>query len=172
MSRMFEGATSFNQCLSTWAGKTPNNVDTAMMLTRSGCPSSNDPDPTTGPWCQNFNQGCFAPGLEPSQVPSESGSMEPSSVPSGDPSSTPSSSPSADPSSIPSLKPSISPSSLPSSVPSLEPSTPPSNVPTMTPSTTFAAIAAVPEGLSLEEVASGKLITVIFLSKFCLFHRC
>jgi hypothetical protein len=61
---------------------------------------------------------------------------------------------------------------LPSSVPSLAPSTPSSNVPTLTPSTTTAAFAAVPTGLSQEEVTSDKLETSIFPSKPCLFHHC
>jgi surface protein len=79
MSYMFKNATSFSQCLSTWAGKT-GDVNTNLMLVSSACPDYSDPDQNVGPWCQNFGQGCFRPGLEPSFAPSSS------SVPSAAPS--------------------------------------------------------------------------------------
>jgi surface protein len=148
MQNMFSGASSFNQCLSTWAGKTPNDVDTNNMLQQSLCPQGylSTPDPEVGPWCQNFLQGCFVPGLEPSQVPSSrpslssapsvdsTGSQVPNSrpslnpAPSVDPSSSqvPSSRPSSssEPSQVPSSRPSSS--SRPSAVPSAGPSSRPS----------------------------------------------
>ena len=34
---MFKGTTNFNQCLSSWAGKTPTNVNLGYMFSSSGC---------------------------------------------------------------------------------------------------------------------------------------
>jgi len=71
MEGMFSNSSIFNQCLSTWAGKTSDEVNTAGMLYNTACPNEiSTPNATVGPWCQNYTQGCFAPGLEPSQVPS------------------------------------------------------------------------------------------------------
>jgi len=62
MFGMFYGANAFNQCLSTWAGKTSDNVNTRRMLENTDCPNNIDsPDPKVGPWCQNDTQGCSAP---------------------------------------------------------------------------------------------------------------
>jgi surface protein len=52
MQGMFGGAFSSNQCLSTWAGKTSDSVNTVNMLSNSDCPNTDDPNPTVGPWCQ------------------------------------------------------------------------------------------------------------------------
>ena len=78
MDRMFDDANDFNQCLSTWAEKTPDYVDTFNMLRDTYCPNGIDsPNATIGPWCQNYKQGCFAPGFEPSQQPSDLPSSSP-----------------------------------------------------------------------------------------------
>ena len=75
---MFFGASEFNQCLSTWAEKTYDYVNTFGMLVDTDCPNGIDnPDATIGPWCQNYTQGCFAPGFEPSQQPSDLPSSSP-----------------------------------------------------------------------------------------------
>jgi hypothetical protein len=59
MERMFNGATDFNQCLSTWADKVPPAVITRGMFEGSSCPNIGSmvgsfivPDPN-GPWCQD-----------------------------------------------------------------------------------------------------------------------
>ena len=76
MSNMF--GRDFNQCLSTWAEKTSDTVDTFRMLFSSDCPNGiESPNATIGPWCQDYRQGCFAPGFEPSQQPSDLPSNSP-----------------------------------------------------------------------------------------------
>ena len=78
MGFMFNSAYSFNQCLSTWAEKTSDIVDTFDMLDETDCPNGiGSPNATIGPWCQNYTQGCFAPGFEPSQQPSDLPSNSP-----------------------------------------------------------------------------------------------
>jgi surface protein len=83
MTRMFYRSENFNQCLSTWAGKTPDIVDTFLMLVGTDCPNGiGSPNATIGPWCQNYTQGCFASGFEPSQQPSDLPSNKPTDKPS------------------------------------------------------------------------------------------
>ena len=50
----------FNQCLSTWADKTPNSVSTSNMFVDTECPGDVTPDATVGPWCQGEEQSCVA----------------------------------------------------------------------------------------------------------------
>merc|ERR1711971_852909 len=57
MSYMFEYS-DFDQCLSTWAEKTPNDVDTYLMFDNTGCPGESNPLPEVGPWCQTEAQYC------------------------------------------------------------------------------------------------------------------
>jgi len=57
---MFKGASSFNQCLSTWASQTCDEVELTMMLASTGCPYTQDPDTSQGPWCQGRKQKCYA----------------------------------------------------------------------------------------------------------------
>ena len=45
---MFEGATAFNQCLSTWTDETPPNVSANGIFEGSGC-QSKDAVATVGP---------------------------------------------------------------------------------------------------------------------------
>ena len=53
MKSMFKYANNFNQCLSSWAGKTQSTVKTTDMLKDSGCAIvQRTPDPNIGPWCQ------------------------------------------------------------------------------------------------------------------------
>jgi surface protein len=47
MKGMFKGASFFNQCLSTWAEKTPNDVDTELILTDNNCPDGYAVSPNT-----------------------------------------------------------------------------------------------------------------------------
>merc|ERR1712176_714933 len=48
-----------NQCLSSWAGKTPSNVDTRQMLRDTSCSTKvGSPNPSVGPWCQGVKDGC------------------------------------------------------------------------------------------------------------------
>jgi len=58
----YKGA--FNQCLSTWADKTPDDVVTDNMFFGSQCPFGPTPDPTMGPWCQ----ACVACEDSPAQT--------------------------------------------------------------------------------------------------------
>jgi len=82
----FSGSSVFNQCLSTWAEKTSGTVDTSFMLSGTDCPNGiRSPNATLGPWCQNYTQGCFAPGFEPSQQPSDLPSSRPTDVPTNSP---------------------------------------------------------------------------------------
>ena len=70
MDRMFEAVGEietyvvegprFNQCLSTWADKTPNSVSTSNMFADTECPGDVTPDATVGPWCQGEEQSCIA----------------------------------------------------------------------------------------------------------------
>ena len=90
MSEMFFRAGGFNQCLSTWAEKTSDTVFTFNMLFNTDCPNGIDkPNATIGPWCQDYKQGCFAPGFEPSQQPSNF----PTDVPIKPPTNAPTNSP-------------------------------------------------------------------------------
>jgi len=61
MNSMFRGAYTFNQCLSSWADKTPPNVSIGDIFEDSGCPDKSNPDPSVGPWCQGADEQCFAP---------------------------------------------------------------------------------------------------------------
>jgi len=79
MGKMFVNATMFDQCLSTWADKTSDDVDTDSMLDSTSCP--NDvADPSRGPWCQGSSQGCgpVVPTAEP--VPSVAPSASPTDM--------------------------------------------------------------------------------------------
>merc|ERR1711865_1272311 len=57
---MFYKASNFNQCLSTWADKTPPDVNVVNLFVGSGCPDKN-PVGNIAPWCQGDNEQCFAP---------------------------------------------------------------------------------------------------------------
>jgi len=74
----------FNQCLSTWAGKTPDNVITTGMLDTTDCPvpvecpvgnfdddpvCSDGPNPAVGPWCQGGEDSCFEVTRSPTITP-------------------------------------------------------------------------------------------------------
>jgi len=90
MFGMFDRASDFNQCLSTWAEKTSDTVDTRFMLYSNDCPNGiESPNATIGPWCQNYTQGCFSPGFEPSQQPSNFPSNKPTDVPTKPPTNSP-----------------------------------------------------------------------------------
>jgi len=52
MPGMLWGATSFNQCLDTWSTKTPADIKVAKMFLGSSCPNTQNPNPSTGSWCQ------------------------------------------------------------------------------------------------------------------------
>jgi len=66
MERMFQGTpevtADFDQCLATWAEKTPTYVNTFKMFEYTMCPYQPDnPDDEVGPWCQGLvGQGCGA----------------------------------------------------------------------------------------------------------------
>jgi hypothetical protein len=62
MDQMFSYASNFNQCLSTWAGKTSNDVYTSNMLYYTDCPIGflSTPYPEEGPWCQGADQQCIS----------------------------------------------------------------------------------------------------------------
>ena len=94
MKYMFYKANEYNQCLSTWADKTPNDVNTVDMFQFSSCPNQDDPASNLGPWCQDYNIcQVTVTNNEPSDVPSGRTSdvpnaspvttNEPSDVPSG-----------------------------------------------------------------------------------------
>ena len=53
ISAMFYDASEFNQCLSTWVDKTPNDADTEEMFELSDCPLHADPASNVGPWCKD-----------------------------------------------------------------------------------------------------------------------
>merc|ERR1711865_709886 len=60
---------AFNQCLSTWADKTPPDVSVIKLFEDSGCPNNADPDPSVSPWCQGDAEQCYAPSNAPSASP-------------------------------------------------------------------------------------------------------
>jgi len=61
-----------NQCLSSWAARTPATVVTTNMLKGSQCPNNdNTPDASVGPWCQGASDGCGA-SESPNQSPNSS----------------------------------------------------------------------------------------------------
>ena len=66
MNYMFEGATKFNQCLSTWADKTPSNVSINGIFRDSGCPN-NLAVGSYGPWCQGEDEQCRRPRTSPTK---------------------------------------------------------------------------------------------------------
>jgi len=72
MTGMFNTARRFNQCIYTWADKTPNNVTTDEMFTDSRCPYQSDPNPSQGTWC------CSASTLSPSASPTAAPTVTPS----------------------------------------------------------------------------------------------
>ena len=73
MNEMFKGASSFNQCLSSWANKIPGNVRMNEMFLGSACPNQDDPSGFIGPWCQELDTckptGSARPTLEPTKFP-------------------------------------------------------------------------------------------------------
>merc|ERR1712238_510112 len=90
MTEMFDGASSFNQCLSTWAKKTSDSVNTTnttSMLNGTSC-TSDYVNPTFGPLCQDAFNGCIVPtsapsaSLRPTVQPSTSAAPSTSAVPS------------------------------------------------------------------------------------------
>jgi len=60
MHEMFFKATNFNQCLGTWAMKTPDDVGTSYMFLSSGCTNKSQQDANVGPWCKTESDGCVA----------------------------------------------------------------------------------------------------------------
>jgi len=66
MRQMFFQATNFDQCLSTWADKTPQDVDVTTIFDRTSCPNTSDPDPSVGPWCQ---EQCSVPSTSSAGTP-------------------------------------------------------------------------------------------------------
>jgi len=60
---MFQQATNFNQCLSTWAGKTIPNVNVNKIFLNTGISGCPDKDPVAyiAPWCQGADEQCFEP---------------------------------------------------------------------------------------------------------------
>ena len=56
---MFEGATAFNQCLSTLADEFPPNVSANGIFEGSGY-QSKDTVATVSPWCQCQDEQCLA----------------------------------------------------------------------------------------------------------------
>merc|ERR1711957_95981 len=99
---MFYGASSFSQCLSTWAEKTSNYVDTTSMLNGTSC-TSIYVNPTFGPWCQDELNECIVPSSAPTAAPTVP-TMAPSMTPSITPSMTPTSSPTHVPTDKPTKK--------------------------------------------------------------------
>ncbi|OEU17970.1 hypothetical protein FRACYDRAFT_238401 [Fragilariopsis cylindrus CCMP1102] len=94
MRLMFSNAFDFNQCLSTWAGKTSDTVSTTYMLFATDCPNGiGSPNANIGPWCQNYTQGCIAPGFKPLRQPSDLPSNKPTDVPTKPPTTSPTDSP-------------------------------------------------------------------------------
>jgi len=98
---MFQDATIFNQCLSTWADKTPPDVYINSIFEDSGCPDKSDPDPSVGPWCQDVDEQCLAPSATPSDFPS----FLPTDLPSNAPTVIPTKSPTTNPSTNPTTSP-------------------------------------------------------------------
>ena len=72
MRFMFVEASNFNQCLSTWADKTPPNVSIDDIFYYSDCPNK-DAKATVSPWCQGEDEQCFAPPttLQPTTSPTK-----------------------------------------------------------------------------------------------------
>ena len=80
MNSMFDSAKEFNQCLSTWSGKTFSAIDTTNMFYDTACPSLRDgnndayyygtPKSDQAPWCQTNAEQCYDPLA--SRAPSES----------------------------------------------------------------------------------------------------
>ena len=56
---MFNKATSFNQCLSTWAYKNPTTITGPFIFNGTGCPIQGIPDVISGPWCQSADDECL-----------------------------------------------------------------------------------------------------------------
>jgi len=93
MYKMFYKASSFNQCLSSWASKAPTDVSVVNLFEDSGCPNNADPDPSVSPWCQGEDEQCYAPSNAPSAPPTSAPSASPTSAPSASPTSAPSTPP-------------------------------------------------------------------------------
>merc|ERR1711865_1188448 len=114
MYAMFRAAYTFNQCLSTWADKTPPDVDLINMFEDSGCPNKDAfPDQSVGPWCQGADEQCYAPSNAPSAPPTSAPSASPTSAPSA----LPTSAPSTPPTEVPIAPPTAGPIALPTAGP-------------------------------------------------------
>merc|ERR1719162_2377088 len=84
---MFHKATNFNQCLSTWADKTPPNVSVSGIFSESGCPKK-DAYANVSPWCQFGSEQCYGSGpstsaqsASPTSAPRASPPLAPSTPP-------------------------------------------------------------------------------------------
>jgi len=84
---MFRFSVRFNQCLSTWADKTPDDVTTNYMFDGTNC-ANKDANSTKGPWCQGQKQGCYNRRYISSEDPSVAPSVAPTSIPTQVPSTT------------------------------------------------------------------------------------
>ena len=101
MSFMFQ-ATKFNQCLSTWADKTPPNVSVNVngIFRDSSCPNK-DAVATVGLWCQGEDEQCITPSATssdfpsflPTNLPSHATMVIPTTSPTTNPSTNPMTSP-------------------------------------------------------------------------------
>jgi len=100
MNGLFENATNFNQCLSSWAGNVLSNVNVRNIFFDSGCPNKY-PDLSVGPWCQGADEQCFAPSATPSDFPS----FLPTDLPSNAPTVILTTSPTTNPSTNPTTSP-------------------------------------------------------------------
>ena len=112
MRLMFNDAFEFNQCLSSWASKTPTDVDLFNMLYRTSCPNT-EPVESVGPWCQGEDEQCLAPSDAITDPPTSAPSASPTSAPSASPTSVPS----ALLTSTTSTPPTVGPVALPTEVP-------------------------------------------------------
>jgi len=97
MNGMFLKASSFNQCLSTWADKTPDEVVIGFIFYGSNC--TNQKYTQFGPWCQYETDGCTVPSFAPStSVPTSAPTAAPNAAPTAAPSKNPTNAPTRTPS--------------------------------------------------------------------------
>jgi len=129
--------TSFNQCLSSWASKVPDNVYLKGMFDQSYCTVGETPQVDVSPWCQTVSNGCptFIPPTEaPTPGPTPSPTPGSTPLPTPGPTASPTPGPTPSPTPGPTASPTASPT--PGPTPSPTPAPTPSPTPGPTPSPT------------------------------------
>jgi len=135
MHDIFRNAGDFNQCLSTWAAKVPDNAYLEFIFNGSNCTvQSPTPRANVSPWCQTESDGC---DRGPTEIPIVSSTEIPivssTKIPIGSPTRNPTENPTKIPTGSPTRNPTESPTKIPTGSPTLSPTGRPTRNPTESP---------------------------------------